>query len=246
MNLFTLYLGIFLLASITNSQTITYVGHKDISPIRSPLGGVYWAYMWYQPSIKVIHGCVPFPAVGEYRASSGLKIGGARNGQCSSSPGQVYARHKNYPNKKVRGIMYSYYFPKDQVFAGGASPGHRHDWEETIIWVNWDWTRPLGASMSGHGEYTHSKAHWCGSHKKVLYANGNTINGISHEFRTTGGSGCSFEHPIANWYQLSSAVRFTLNNARWLDQKGKERATPKVNDKNFHSKMDQAFNEFPF
>ncbi|CAN8064517.1 unnamed protein product [Agarophyton chilense] len=239
-----LHLGIFLFSSLAFSQTINYVPHKDLKPIYSKLGGVYEAYRWYQPAIKVLNGCVPFPAVGKYTASRGLKIGGARNGLCSKNTGQVYARHKNYKEKKVHGIMYAYYFPKDQVFAGGASPGHRHDWEEAIIWVNWDWTRPLGASMSGHGDYTHSSRNWCGSHKKVLYANGNTINGISHEFRDSGGDGCSHNHPIANWYQLSKEVRYTLNKARWLDQKGKQRATPKINDDNFGSKMDKAFREF--
>lgn len=256
MKLYNLCVAIAIMISSVAGQDIEYVGHKEIEPITSNLGGVgYNAYRSYQPAIKVLNGCVPFPAVGEYKASAGLKLGGARNGLCSSSPGQAYARHKDFPSNKVRGIMYAYYFPKDQVFAGisaGKGAGHRHDWEEVIVWVTWDWKRPLGASMSGHGEYTHSRNHWNGSHKSVLYANGNTIEGISHEFRTSGTSEGFFEHPLANWYQLSEAVRYTLNNAEWRDQQGKNSATPKIVDwkvgeaKNskFEEKMNQAFEGF--
>jgi hypothetical protein len=229
------------------AQDIMYVGHKEIQPISSPLGGVYDAYRSYQPSLKVLQGCVPFPAVGEYTASSGLKLGGARNGECSSSPGQVYARHKDFPGKRVHGIMYAYYFPKDQVFDGiaaGNSAGHRHDWEEVVVWVSWDWKSPLGASMSGHGDYTAASRDWNGSHYSVLYANGNTVDGISHEMRTNGSKDGYYQHPLANWYQLSNAVRDTLNNAVWLDEHGDQRANPKIVDTIFDSKMQAAFNTF--
>lgn len=243
MKLHILCLAVAIMMSSVAGQTIEYVPHTDIEPITSTLGGVYDAYRWYQPAIKVLNGCVPFPAVGEYTASRGLKIGGKRNGQCESSPGQVYARHKNFPEKAVHGIMYAYYFPKDQVFAGGG-PGHRHDWEEVVVWVNWDWTSPMGASMSGHGDYTTGSIDWNGSHYSVLYANGNTIEGISHEFRTGVPNEGSYNHPIANWYQLSPAVRYTLNNAEWRDQQGKNSATPKIVDSTFDSKMQEAFDAF--
>jgi hypothetical protein len=236
---------------LAQAQAITYVPHKDIQPISSPLGGVYNAYRWYQPSLKIYQGqgCVPFPAVGEYTASAGLKLGGARDGECSSSPGQVYARHKDFPNKGVHGIMYAYYFPKDQVFDGiaaGEGAGHRHDWEEVVVWVSWDWKRPLGASMSGHGDYTAASRDWNGSHYSVLYINGNTVDGISHELRTnnTGNEDSYYQHPLANWYQLSYGVRDTLNNAVWLNEEGKQKASPKIVDTVFDSKMQAAFAAF--
>lgn len=215
------------------------MGHKEIDPITSPLGGVYDNYKKFQPSIKVLDACVPFPAVGPYTASRGLKIGGDVNGQCGGGPGQVYVRHKNFSGRKMRGIMYAYYFPKDQVAAGARSAGHRHDWEEVIIWVSWNWSRKIKASMSGHGGYTTSGKDWNGNHKNVLYANGNTVKGISKEFRSTTSTG-GYRHPIANWFQLSKAVKNTLENAVWKDQTGKQSATCKIVDARFNSKMDQA------
>ena len=244
MKVYVLCLAVTLLSTLVIAQRIRYVGSKTISPIRSKLGGIYKNYRKYQPAIRVLNGCVPHPAVGRYTASAGLKIGGARNGQCGGSVGQVYARHKNFRKgkKRYRGIMYAYYFPKDQVFAGGASPGHRHDWEEVIIFTTWNWKRALKAAMSAHGGYSVSSRWWKGKHKKVLYANGNTIKGISHEFRDNKGKPTgSYRHPMANWYQLSKAVRYTLNNAAWLDQKGKQRATPKIIDSQFSKKMNEAF-----
>lgn len=237
MKLLAFFLALSHFTVLAHAQSISYVPHNSITPIHSKLGGVYNAYQWYQPSISVKNGCVPFPAVGHYTASSGLRLGGARNGNCGGSPGQVYARHKNYPNTGVRGIMYAYYFPKDQFSAGSSLIGHRHDWEEVIVWVPWDWTRPLGASMSGHGSYTTSTRSWNGSHKQVLYAN----IFRNHAFSSTSLYKGSYGHPIANWYQLTREVRYTLNNAVWFDQKGKQRATPKIVDSVFHSKMDEAF-----
>lgn len=244
MKLHILCLAVAIMMSSVAGQYIEYVPHTDIEPITSELGDVYDAYRWYQPSIKVLNGCVPFPAVGEYIASRGLKIGGKRNGKCGSSPGQVYARHKDYPEQRVHGIMYAYYFPKDQAT---VTIGHRHDWEEAVVWVSWDWKSPMGASMSAHGDYTASNEDWNGSHYSVLYANANVktlFQGINHEFRTNREKDGSYNHPIANWYQLSSAVRYTLNNAVWLDEQGKNSATPKIVDSRFEEYMKKAFDAF--
>lgn len=232
-------------------QDIEYVPHDTLSPISSPLGGVYDAYKWYQPALTVRGGCVPFPAIGEYKASAGLRLGGARNGNCGGNEGQVYARHKDFPDHQLHGIMYSYYFPKDQLFAGiteGPGAGHRHDWENVVVWVSWDWNTSVGASMSGHGEYTVSSEHWNGSHKSVLYANGNARLGIprfdTHEMSTNSEDGGFFEHPLANWYQMNDALRYTLNNAVWLSEQGEQRASPKIVDAAFDSNMQKACDAF--
>lgn len=235
-------LTLFSLLTLASCQSIKYVGSKDVSPIRSPLGGVYWTYMWYQPSVTVSRGCVPFPAVGDYVASAGLRLGGTMNGHCGSSVGQVYARHWNWPEKKVHAIMYAYYFPKDQRYNGCTSTfncGHRHDWEEVVIWVTWDWKRPFAATMSSHGNYHSDNKHWTGSHYSVKYAT--CIFGFCNHHFTSAKSGSGYyQHPIANWYQLSAATRYTLENAKWNDEKGDERATPKINNKKFFCKMYEA------
>lgn len=239
MKFYILYLAhVSLLASVL-CQTIEYLPHTDFSPIKSPLGGVYDYYALYRPSLKVVDGCVPFPAVGTYTASRGLRLGGAMNGLCSSSPGQVYARHRNFQKEQVRGIMYAYYFPKDQAL-DGIKAGHRHDWEEAVIWVSWDWKTLLGASLSAHGGYIAARGPQDGSHHNVHYFRTGT-----HAFGILPFVGSGFyDHPIANWYQLSEEIRFTLNNAVWLNRNGRQKATPKIIDSQFGHKMLEACEVF--
>lgn len=57
--------------------------------------------------------------------SAGLAPGGALNGDCGSSTGQVYSRSGFFDGKF--GIMYSYYMPKDQILAIYPYLGHRND-----------------------------------------------------------------------------------------------------------------------
>lgn len=239
MKLFFLFFYYVSLSTAVKCQEIEYVSHTSVKPITSLLSGIYESYTRYQPSLKVKGGCVPFPAVGNYTASRGLKLGGKINRRCSSSPGQVYVRHMDFPKKHVRGIMYSYYFPKDQVFNFIPFVGHRHEWEEAVIWVTWDWKIPLGASMSFHDLYKTSRKHWNGSHYAVKYSRSGT-----HAFCSNQARDGSFDHPIANWDQLSNQVRYTLNNAVWLDRRGNEKATPKINDHNFKERMHTACKAF--
>lgn len=91
-------------------------------------------YLAYQPKLKVVNGCVPFPAVDVAGSTNaGLKDTGNTNGGCKSSIGQTYVRSAIYGGYFA--IMYSWYFPKDQSF-DGISLGHRHDWEGAIVWLN--------------------------------------------------------------------------------------------------------------
>ena len=246
-----LILAALFLATVVAGQKIKKVGHRDLYPIKSKLGGIYKNYRKFQPAVRVSKGCVPFPAVGRYKMNGGLKIGGAIDGQCTGNAkgNQVYARHMNFRKgkKRYRGIMYAYYFPKDQgsdggvgnffarVFTGGKKGiGHRHDWEEVVVFTTWNWSRGLAAALSGHGEYkAYSGKNWHGHHKKTLYARKGGVG--THEFLENSGAADGFRHPIANWYQLSKAVRYTLNKANF----GK--ASCKINDGNFEKKMKEAW-----
>lgn len=227
------------------------VGHDDIPPIHHEIkhvnDGRIKKYMKFQPSINVKHGCVPFPAVGKNTQSGGLKDSGAHDGLCSRSPGQTYVRYMKMEGG-VNGVMYGYYFPKDSGLVGG----HRHDWEEVIVWATKDWKKAKGASMSGHGGYTHSKNNWCDSlHKKVQY-------NLSHveekcwwilctpklawvgnqEFRSTNSSPCSYKHPIAAWEYLPETYRNALAKGDW------GAASPKFTNEKFEDKMNDAWKEF--
>ncbi|KAJ7836689.1 putative NPP1 domain protein [Mycena olivaceomarginata] len=94
----------------------------------STAGSVYLAY---KPHLKVVNGCVPFPAVDAAgNTGGGLNPTGATNGGCSSSTGQVYVR-SGTSNGRF-GLLYSWYFPKDEPSDG---LGHKHDWEGCIVWL---------------------------------------------------------------------------------------------------------------
>lgn len=83
-------------------------------PQTVPSGTVGDVYLAYAPYLKVVNGCVPFPAVdaeGDTKSvslfmnerrnvlmqhSAGLKPTGASDGGCSSNTGQVYVRGTTY------------------------------------------------------------------------------------------------------------------------------------------------------
>ncbi|EDP50906.1 hypothetical protein KXW98_001041 [Aspergillus fumigatus] len=101
-------------------------------PQTVPSGTTGEVYLAYQPYLKVVNGCVPFPAVdAEGNTNAGLAPTGASNGDCASSTGQIYVRGTTYGNYYA--LMYSWYFPKDEPSTG---LGHRHDWEGVIVWLS--------------------------------------------------------------------------------------------------------------
>ncbi|GAB7329382.1 hypothetical protein MBLNU13_g01167t1 [Cladosporium sp. NU13] len=68
--------------------------------------------------------------------------------------GQTYARGGWYQGRYA--IMYAFYMQKDQISDGGANGGHRHDWENVVIWIDNPANanpRVFGAAASGHGGY---------------------------------------------------------------------------------------------
>ncbi|KAL5425027.1 hypothetical protein PMIN04_002841 [Paraphaeosphaeria minitans] len=105
----------------------------------------------YKPWLKVLNGCVPFPAVDAAgNTGGGLQTTGGSNSGCSSSPGQVYARAASYNGAFA--IMYSWYMPKDSP---GPGLGHRHDWENIVVWLSSASTTATvrGVAISAHGDY---------------------------------------------------------------------------------------------
>lgn len=170
---------------------------------------------------------------------------GDGTGGCGSSGGQVYARHMNFRRAEkydcpgftsgqgVRGIMYDYYFPKDRT--------HRHDWENVVVWTDWEMKTTMGASLSRHGCYLSSnKSYMHGLHKQVLYGEHLTTKAMKDPSlsRDKAENGYNYKHPLANWYQLgedSKSFRETLNCA-WNGG-----VRPRINDRNFAEAMNMAF-----
>jgi hypothetical protein len=179
-----------------------------------PSGTVASVYEAYQPYLKVVNGCVPFPAVdASGNTSGGLSPTGDSNGGCSSSTGQIYVRGAT--SGAYYGIMYSWYMPKDEPSDG---LGHRHDWEGVIIWLtssslttaaniaavcpsahgDWDCSTD-GFSLSGTGALIQYESIWPIDHSLGLTS-------------TVGG-----QQPLIAWESLPSVARAALENTDFGD-----------------------------
>ncbi|CAD6445752.1 b29d4030-e5d4-4845-8046-44addc3524ed [Sclerotinia trifoliorum] len=114
------------------------VAHDSINPWPEnvPGGALGNTLRRFEPYIHIAHGCQPYSAVdGNGNTSGGLQDTGNVAAGCSDpNKGQTYVRG-GWSGGKY-GIMYAWYFPKDQPAAGNVVGGHRHDWEYSVIWVN--------------------------------------------------------------------------------------------------------------
>ncbi|KAI5923154.1 necrosis inducing protein [Camillea tinctor] len=160
----------------------------------------------FKPWLKVVNGCVPFPAVdSDGNTSGGLKPSGSSSGGCSSNTGQVYARAKEYNGKYA--IMYSWYMPKDSPSTG---LGHRHDWEAAVVWLDSaDAQNIVGLSTSAHGDFDTITSNYPldGTRPKIRYYSDWPVN---HQLGTTDEKGG--EQPLIEWENLTQAARDALTN----------------------------------
>ncbi|KAI0477061.1 NPP1-domain-containing protein [Xylariaceae sp. FL0804] len=165
----------------------------------------------YKPFLKVVNGCVPFPAVdAEGNTSGGLNPSGAAEGDCSSSLGQVYARATQYSNETYA-IMYSWYMPKDEPSTG---IGHRHDWECSVVWLSSNSTTATiqALSTSAHGDLDTitSGISLDGTRPFVKYQSYWPIDHALFPTDVEGG-----EQPLIEWEYMTEAARDALTNTDW-------------------------------
>ncbi|OHE97035.1 necrosis inducing protein [Colletotrichum orchidophilum] len=176
-------------------------------PETVPSGIVGSLYLKYKPYLKIINGCVPYPAVNAAGdTSGGLAPTGSPEGGCSSSTGQVYARGATYNGAFA--IMYSYYMPKDSPSTG---LGHRHEWENAVVWLSaaTDSATVLGVSVSAHGEYDTktSGIDFTGNSPRIGYR---SIWPVNHQMIFT--SEVGDQQPLIAWESLTPAARTALEN----------------------------------
>nr|ABB43261.1 necrosis- and ethylene-inducing protein 1 precursor [Botrytis tulipae] len=137
-------------------QARAVVAHDSINPWPENVPGnaIGNTLRKFEPFIHIAHGCQPYSAVDGFgNTSGGLQDTGNVSAGCrDQSKGQTYVRG-GWSGGRY-GIMYAWYWPKDQPTAGNVIGGHRHDWEYVVAWVN----NPavpdpvlIGAAASGHG-----------------------------------------------------------------------------------------------
>ncbi|KAH7026207.1 putative NPP1 domain protein [Microdochium trichocladiopsis] len=197
-------------APVAELATRAVIDHDKVVgfPQTVPAGAVGSAYLRYQPYLKVVNGCVPFPAVdAQGNTSGGLSTSGSSNGDCAKNLGQVYARGTAYNGRYA--IMYGWYWPKDSPSPGF---GHRHDWESAIVWlddVNKASPTILAISTSAHGGFDTetSGLQLSGTRPKIQYYSTWPVN---HQLGTTSTQGG--EQPLVAWESMTQAARDALQN----------------------------------
>ncbi|KAJ2991225.1 hypothetical protein NUW58_g2591 [Xylaria curta] len=162
----------------------------------------------FKPWLKVVNGCVPFPAVDAAgNTGGGLASSGDSSGQCSKNTGQVYTRGAQYGTRYA--LMYSWYMPKDSPSTG---LGHRHDWESIVVWLDSATaTNPqiVALSTSAHGDFDTITSNFPldGTRPKIQYYSTWPVN---HQLGTTSTKGG--EQPLISWENLTAAARTALEN----------------------------------
>lgn len=220
------------LTFISFSATATGPGvstaHKQLRGVTT---GASSEHQKYAPKLHVEHGCQPFAAVddaGNY--NSGLQDSGSHNGNCSSSPsGQTYVRSQC--KSGFCGYMYVYYMPKDNGVPF-PSLGHRHDFEEVVVWTKDG--EIIGAAYSAHGDYRyHDNPHMSDGRVNPSY----DIDGVTHSMavinRNDRNKGTVW--PAASWDRLTNAAKQALN-----DTSNFPTSVFPARDDNFINKLNEA------
>ncbi|KAF7895743.1 uncharacterized protein EAF01_009705 [Botrytis porri] len=216
-------------------QARAVVSHDSINPWPENVPGnaLGNTLKKFEPFLHIAHGCQPYSAVDGYgNTSGGLQDSGSPSGGCrDQSKGQTYVRG-GWSGGRY-GIMYAWYFPKDQPIPGNVVGGHRHDWEHVVVWVN----NPsvanpvlIGAGASGHGKMKKTtNPQRQGDRVKVEYF---TTFPTNHELQFTDTLGRDL--PMM-WYDfLPAASKTALQNTDF----GK--AVCPLNDANFANNLVKA------
>ncbi|KAJ4319638.1 hypothetical protein N0V84_006274 [Fusarium piperis] len=189
------------------------VSHDSLRPWlpRTQGGAIGKAIERFQPLLHIAHGCQPYTAVAENGdTSGGLQDTGNPSAGCrDQNRGQTYVRAAWNGGKF--GIMYAWYFPKDQPNAGNVAGGHRHDWENVVVWIdNPANANPkiLGVAPSAHGGYKPStNVKRDGDRAKIEYYTSFPYNHALQQSDTKGTT-----YWVLQWESMTAAARTALQN----------------------------------
>ncbi|KAK1456408.1 necrosis- and ethylene-inducing protein and ethylene inducing peptide [Colletotrichum melonis] len=213
------------------------VAHDSLNPVVDTLGPNGNVIKKFQPLLHIAHGCQPYPAVNKNNqireGSGGLQDTGTTSGGCKDgNKGQTYARSMTLNGKF--GIMYAWYWPKDQPADGNVVGGHRHDWETSVVWLDSasvNTATITGGACSGHGKFKlTSNPQRSSNNVKVEYY---TQGGLDHELQFTNTVGRTYW--IWDWDAMEPIVRSALNKGDF------KKANCPFNDNHFETNMRAAY-----
>ncbi|KAH7305799.1 secreted protein [Stachybotrys elegans] len=153
----------------------------------------------------------------------GLSATGTPEGRCRDPPqlqnSNVYSRRRC--NNGYCAVMYEYYFEKDQAVRGSFLGGHRHDWENIVVFSQGNSIIRVAASC--HGGYGDASNSFPASgtrpylvyHKDGIsthcfrFANGDDIAGPENHF------GQFYTSPLISWDRWPSVDLRNRMLAAW-------------------------------
>ncbi|EGZ13424.1 hypothetical protein PHYSODRAFT_514298 [Phytophthora sojae] len=205
----------------------------------------------YKPSLAIKDGCRSYAAVNAAGdTSGGMDPMAPDGGTVEKNPyghgcrgsvlgSQVYSRSGWY--RDVWAIMYAWYFPRDISWYEASYPPVRHDWINTIVWLNnpaLENPSLLGVSASREdAEYVAYpptvKEFMNGTHPKMEYFMGFYVGGY-HTIDVSLDAG-DFQD-LVHWSQLTDQARKALETADF----GVVTPVP-FNDVNFEKNLERGW-----
>ncbi|KAK4230059.1 necrosis inducing protein, partial [Podospora fimiseda] len=243
--------GAFLLGSLLSAVangTPLITTRDRLEPLPNNASGLE---KMYQPVMDFdTDGCYAAAAISPSGSINGGQLAGARpesdcrhNGALFQS--NVYSRARC--NNGWCAIMYEYYFEKDQMMLGSLLGGHRHDWENTVVFVDMKENKVKRVSPSCHDKYekpTHSPQMF-NSHPKVVY---HKHEGRTHCIRNANvDDDKNIENHTKGWFQGKLVgwegwphqwMRDTVTNGWTWSRDGGIR--PKFGDRDFADRLAKA------
>lgn len=237
--------------------------HDAISPLDV---GSLEQHEKYQPRLIIDNGAQPYTAVdNDGNWNAGLEASGTskNSGASSTDKATVIARTADSAEAglpdNITAIQYSYYFPKDQGLyeLEDGEFGHRHDWEDVIVFVDNDTEEVVGAGYSFHGDYIFLDDPPVGGddnnqvQARYAYHTYTDYDGakFTHSFgpptEGTADTNFSDHHTLASYGLLSDDAKDTLNNGEAAITNGFDSfgsAVTPMRDDNINDKVSEAYN----
>lgn len=182
------------------------------------------------------------------QTNPGHKATGTPQGDCRDphqlENSNVYSRKRC--NNGYCAVMYEYYFEKDQAVGGSFLGGHRHDWENIVVFTKGN--DVIRVAPSCHGKYEHSTNNFpkSGKHPMMVY---HKDGGATHCFRVANDddikrpenySGKFYHSPLVGWDHWPSQDLKNKMLSTWNGGVG-----PKLDDEFTNSLKNAAGNALP-
>ncbi|EGZ08266.1 necrosis inducing-like protein NPP1 type [Phytophthora sojae] len=200
---------------------IKWIDHDQVQsfPQPEPVTDFEKFAVKYKPQLHISNGCHPYPAV----------------------QADVYSRSDWYRGKWT--IMYAWYFPKGRACKDDFKTGHRHFWEDVVVWVdnpNPDNSTLLGVPMyAGHRHIKvvpvdekylkDGKTVKFGSYKSL----GAQVVGLTEDYGEI--------QDLITWEQLTVEARTALSEANFHVDGGVREVVVPIKDGQFEKTLESAY-----